>query len=110
MKSVLRPLAASSGNLHLDGAIRCPWSFHSVLTDENDRVEVRARGLVQGDQIAKLMTAAPGGYLPLQAIRQAFQDALSYAGVEVAHMEVVVFPPAHDCTAMIDAAQLAGDA
>ena len=102
MKSVLRPHDTSSGNLHPDGAIRCPFGLHSLVTDEGDRVEIRARGLIQGDQLARLITAAPGGYLALQAVRQAFQDALSYAGVEVAQAEVVVFPPEHDCNALIE--------
>lgn len=103
MKSVLRPHGTASGNLHPDGAIRCPFGFHSLVTDESDTVEVRARGLIQGDKLAKLMTAAPGGYLALQAVRRAFQDALSYAGVEVADAEVVVFPPQHDCNALTEA-------
>jgi len=103
VKSVLRPSADSSGNLHPDGAIRCPWGFHSLVTDEDDRVEVRAQGLVRGDQAARLMTAAPGGYLALHAVQRAFQDALSYIGVEVADAEVVVFPPQHDCNALMKA-------
>jgi hypothetical protein len=94
MKSDLRPHDTSSGNLHPDGAIRCPFGFHSVITDESDRVEIRARAAVRGDQLAGL---------PLEQISRVFQTALSAAGVEFVQAEVLVYPPEHDCQALMDA-------
>lgn len=96
MRSVVRT-AAAPGNLHPDGAIRCPFGFHSLTTDENDRVEVRVRGLVRGDQLAKL---------PLEVQKElghAFQAVLNDAGIEVTDAETVVFPPHHDCNDLIAA-------
>jgi hypothetical protein len=91
VKSDLRPHGASSGNLHEDGAIRCPFGFHSLVTDENDRVEVRARAAVRGDQLLQV---------PLEAVSRAFQAALRDAGVEFTSAEALVYPPEHDCEAM----------
>ena len=96
MKSVSRPVAPSSGNLHEDGAIRCPWSFHSVLPDENDRVEVRARAAVRGDHLLQV---------PLDAVSRAFQAALTAAGVGFTDAEALVYPPEHDCAALTEAAE-----
>lgn len=94
MKSVLRPGGDASGNLHPDGAIRCPWGFHSVVTDGNDWVEVRARAAVRGDQLLMV---------PVEAVSAAFQAALGATGAEFQQAEVVVFPPEHDCKVLMEA-------
>jgi hypothetical protein len=93
VRSVFPSAPAGAAQLHPGGAIRCPWGFHSVLTDEYDQAEFRIQVLVPGDQLARL---------PVEAVGGAVRDALTGAGIGIGEFRAVVLPPAHDCAALME--------